>query len=212
MPLFESLFIKTDVTCVKIYVDLILVGKYQISNRNENLNTLIPGIGGYIYIYHKYTKKLIKKELVFDGENICGIIFDSKNYLFVYSGTGGKLYEVEKCFSSLCLKHHISNSDWILDAKWIDNNNIATLSMHNKFQLWDLNLEKLFDVECEEKCILYSAHLVFEKYDQIIALSGTVFSEILIWQPSKNNNGEATVLRRLQGHKVYWILINTGVY
>ncbi len=62
---------------------------------------------------------------------------------------------------------------------------------------------------CEEKCILYSGQLVQEQSGKgVVALSGTVFSEIVVWRADKDLAGEisgepveATCMHRLQGHE-----------
>lgn len=74
--------------------------------------------------------------------------------------------------------------------------------MQNKVQIWDMNLNLKSVFECRERCILYSAHLCYENYKNLIVLSGTVFNEILIWRLSKDDSGYAPVLKTLQKHEV----------
>lgn len=72
--------------------------------------------------------------------------------------------------------------------------------MHNRLQIWDSLLQLKIEKECEDKCILYSAHIYLE--DEILMIfSGTVFSEILVWH-GKGTNQSCSVLKRLKGHKV----------
>lgn len=91
-------------------------------------------------------------------------------------------------------------SDWVLSIKYINNENIAAVLMHNKVQIWNYCLEVERESICEEKCILYSAYIHNNAVPNLIVFSGTVFCEILIWKLGKEE--ESCVLRRLQGHKV----------
>lgn len=82
----------------------------------------------------------------------------------------------------------------------MDNQQIATVSIHNRLQIWNTNLEFITEIQCEEKCILYSAFICYDKFEELVILSGTVFSEILIWKPDREKPG--LILKRLQRHKV----------
>lgn len=94
-----------------------------------------------------------------------------------------------------------ATSDWILDAKWINNKTFSTVSMHNKVQIWRSTLHIEFEQECDDKCMLYSAHL-YSEGENLIVFSGTVFSEVLIWSGKHTVDGRCSVLKRLAGHKV----------
>lgn len=98
-------------------------------------------------------------------------------------------------------------SDWILDATWINDETFSTVSMHNKIQIWKSTLIMELENECDDRCILYSAHLYFEG-ENLIIFSGTVFSEVLIWNGKNTVDGRCSVLKRLQGHKVSFRLIH----
>lgn len=115
-----------------------------------------------------------------------------------------KLAVVEQndCFSVINCLAYTSFSEWILDARWINSDEtIATVSMHNKVQLWDVSLDLKFENKCNNKCVLYSAHIYVED-KKLIIFSGTVFSEVLIWNGNNSIQGEYPVLKRLKGHKV----------
>lgn len=100
--------------------------------------------------------------------------------------------------------------DWILDAKWIDNDeNIAIMSMHNIITLWTKEMKLVKKVICEEKCILYSAHLVNDTWSNLIVLSGTVFSQVLIWWPKKSEDKDlCPILCKLVGHRVFLLFFS----
>ncbi|KAF2897199.1 hypothetical protein ILUMI_08973 [Ignelater luminosus] len=93
--------------------------------------------------------------------------------------------------------------DWILDVKWIDNDeNIAIISMHNIITLWTKEMKLVKRAVCEEKCILYSSHLVNDTWSNLIVLSGTVFSQVLIWWPKTSEDKNlCSILCKLNGHK-----------
>lgn len=106
--------------------------------------------------------------------------------------------------------HSAVYNDWILTAKWInDSNGIAAVSMHNTLILWTDELFFIDIVICIERCISYCATIVYNKWDDLVVLSGTVFSEILIWTPNHFDSEEepplCSVLYRLRGHKVIYL-------
>lgn len=122
----------------------------------------------------------------------------------MYSSNSLKIYtcDFERLnFNEECLALY---KDWILTAKWVDEGKqLATVSMHNVLTVWSANLQKLNEFFCEEKCILYSSLICHENWQDLIVLSGTVFSEVLIWWPAKSDGKFCcNVLHRLQGHKV----------
>ncbi|XP_072376945.1 tRNA (34-2'-O)-methyltransferase regulator WDR6 [Diabrotica undecimpunctata] len=72
--------------------------------------------------------------------------------------------------------------------------------MQNKLQIWDNALNFLETFECQEKCILYSAHICYNEYDKLVLLSGTVFNEVLIWKVKRNEFTNVPVFKRLKKH------------
>ncbi|XP_028154251.1 WD repeat-containing protein 6 isoform X2 [Diabrotica virgifera virgifera] len=72
--------------------------------------------------------------------------------------------------------------------------------MQNKLQIWDTALNLLETFECQEKCILYSAHICYNDYDKLVILSGTVFNEVLLWKVRRNEYSKVPVLKRLKKH------------
>lgn len=98
-------------------------------------------------------------------------------------------------------------SDWILDAQWLNNGEtFATVSMHNTLQMWTLTLNLVIERQCADKCILYSAH-IYPVAENLIIFSGTVFSEVLVWNAQSTVHDKCPVLKRLQGHKVSLFLL-----
>nr|CAH7760308.1 unnamed protein product [Callosobruchus chinensis] len=185
MFLFHSHFIKTNVTAIKLYGDYTLVG-----------------VGGYLHVFHKKTSDLLCKAMIFEGEKIYGILPSSTGSLLIYGGRFIKIYKPNEAMTAVSEQVSKVHSDWILDAKWIDDSQkIATVTMHNKLHIWSPNLDIEKEVECEEKCILYSARVCFSSYNDLLIIAGTVFSEVLLWKPTSNTSDESVVLSRLKGHK-----------
>lgn len=102
---------------------------------------------------------------------------------------------------------NVSTKDWIITAKWMDGDNIVTLTMHNILIVYNSCLEEKCRYICEENCLLYSGFICHDFLGELIVFSGTVFSEVLVWRPTEN--GICSVLHRLTGHKV--ITITQGV-
>ncbi|CAH1183436.1 unnamed protein product [Phaedon cochleariae] len=185
---FESKFIKTDVTAIRILRNVVLVGA-----------------GAAIHVFQRNCPwRLIYKQEIRNtrGEKIHGFIPFQKNNLLVFGGPFIIIFNVNHDFTYFEELICKGFSDWILDAKLIDEDNkIVAVSMQNKLHILNSNLEILEVIECIEKCILYSAHICYDKYEELIILSGTVFSEILIWRPTRRKNNECVLLARLQKHK-----------
>ncbi|KAJ8921999.1 hypothetical protein NQ315_008637 [Exocentrus adspersus] len=180
---FEQQFIKTDVTAVKILK-----------------NHYIAGVGGYVHVFDKKCRKFLAKHDAFEGQKIYGIIPNrDETKILLY---GSRYIKVILTGDKLAEESRNRAPDWILAAAWIHNSNstqIVTVSMHNRVQVWSDNLKLLSEAKCEEKCILYSAFVCYDKLEELVILSGTVFSEVLIWRP--NFEKDSPVLKRLQRHK-----------
>ncbi len=108
---------------------------------------------------------------------------------------------------SLSIHHRWELPDWIIDCR-SDGGDVVVLTAHNR--VIKVNLKAPYDqfpvlreIVCVEKCILYSGYLSASDHlveDAVIALSGTVFQEVLIWWP-RNDGHECKVLHRLRGHE-----------
>ncbi|CAH0552573.1 unnamed protein product [Brassicogethes aeneus] len=183
MSVFKNKLIRTDVTYLKIVNDYILTG-----------------IGGDLQIFSLSNEMFITKVKIFSGQKIYGVETNkSKNKLLVYGGMYIKVIDFPNVNNS---KEHLMSSvkEWILDAKLLDNK-LCLATMNNKLLILSSNLDVEKEVLCEERCILYSAFISINK-NEIVVMSGTVFSEVLIWWPTKyDNNGISPVLKKLTGHK-----------
>ena len=88
--------------------------------------------------------------------------------------------------------------DWVWDCEMADGG-YYFLTAHNTVIETDASLMPRKRFGCEEKCILYSGVLVPGQRgeDRTCVLAGSVFSQILIWEPGGDGNStEAEVLHR----------------
>lgn len=103
-------------------------------------------------------------------------------------------------------------NDWIMDAQWLYDNNDMTyptkmvfMYAHNNIEIYDLKStapELLYTVQCQVRCILYSARIFGNTESDLILASGTVFNEVHLWKPfEKNEQGDAIVFKELKGHE-----------
>lgn len=102
-------------------------------------------------------------------------------------------------------------SDWIMDAQWYcDDKDIMPTKMsvvfaHNNFALFDLKEDQpkcLYSVQCEMRCILYSARIFGSTKETLMVASGTVFNEVHLWKPfDTNEESDARVSKKLIGHE-----------
>ncbi|KAJ1560967.1 hypothetical protein HK096_006508, partial [Nowakowskiella sp. JEL0078] len=100
-------------------------------------------------------------------------------------------------------------SDCIQDAIYIKSDEytesllLAVAFAHNFVELWDINKNICIrKVQCEERCILYSARFFGNRLENLLLASGTVFNQVLIWNPFVGEPGfDGLVFARLQGHE-----------
>nr|XP_003217908.1 PREDICTED: WD repeat-containing protein 6 [Anolis carolinensis]XP_008103645.1 PREDICTED: WD repeat-containing protein 6 [Anolis carolinensis]XP_008103646.1 PREDICTED: WD repeat-containing protein 6 [Anolis carolinensis]XP_008103647.1 PREDICTED: WD repeat-containing protein 6 [Anolis carolinensis] len=130
-------------------------------------------------------------------------IFGGKNLAVVrLSFQNGQVNIVE--LFPLCELH-----DWIWDLQWLDSkaetpNCVALALGHNSVALYDCVGQRVFqEVHCQEKCILYSAHLVGSNWDALILVAGTVFNQLVIWGMADPPEGPGRIKPRcrISGHK-----------
>ena len=86
--------------------------------------------------------------------------------------------------------------DWVWDCAMVDGG-YYFLTAHNTVIETDASLMPRKRFGCEEKCILYSGILVQHGEGRACVLAGSVFSQILIWEPGGDGKpSEAEVLHR----------------
>lgn len=99
-----------------------------------------------------------------------------------------------------------------MDAQWIYDDEdlkyptkMAFIYAHNYVEIYDLKSttpELLYSVQCEVRCILYSARIFGHTQSTLLVASGTVFNEVHVWKPTeKDEHGDAAVYRKLTGHE-----------
>ncbi|XP_059471029.1 WD repeat-containing protein 6 [Neocloeon triangulifer] len=175
---FESTVrITTDVTALKI-----------LNNRK-----ILAGIGGFIHVFildETGSATLDRTVRVLEGQKIHGFC-EKEEKLVVF---GGRQFLVVDCRSFTKVEKESAFSQWIQAAQWLEDKSVAFALSNNSLVLWkDGKISQ--EVICPIQCIIYSALLLGTNWDSLVAFSGTVFSEVLIW----NTSGH--VLNQLKGHK-----------
>jgi len=104
----------------------------------------------------------------------------------------------------------IKTHDWILDARFLDQETILLVTAHNSLLMYHPRTNGFRrEHKCEEQSLLYAAQLFLtlntdgESTDIVVA-SGTVFNEIQLWRPPTAQAQAPPVIpisRRLQGHE-----------
>jgi WD40 repeat protein len=105
-------------------------------------------------------------------------------------------------------------ASWVLDVVPIkkacqDESLIAIAFMHNYVEIWDYTTGKReYFAQCPDRCLLYSARFYGNTFKDLKVASGTVFSQIILWQIGSNDCSstdlhptEGHILQRLHGHE-----------
>ncbi|KAG0173417.1 WD repeat-containing protein 6 [Apophysomyces sp. BC1015] len=101
-----------------------------------------------------------------------------------------------------------------MDAHWLQNeesmsksypSEIAIAFAHNYVEVYNIEAQtpqRLYHVQCQVRCILYSARFFGTTLRTLTLASGTVFNEVHLWRVSeKNEDGDGAVYRKLVGHE-----------
>ncbi|RZF34032.1 hypothetical protein LSTR_LSTR016627, partial [Laodelphax striatellus] len=181
----NSCFLKFKVTCVKC------IG-----------NFIYAGIGGNLTIFEAVNQSYKLSGEIKDvlPNNVYGILPDNENKnIAIY---GNKKLTVIPCFPCKLTKSHIwEASQWIQCVQWLSNESLAVVTGLNEVDLLNWTTKHVEKTAiCEEKCIIYSAHLIGCEWDNLIVLAGTVYREILVWAPRKAKQSATSVIHRLKGH------------
>ncbi|XP_077181049.1 tRNA (34-2'-O)-methyltransferase regulator WDR6 isoform X2 [Paroedura picta] len=99
--------------------------------------------------------------------------------------------------------------DWIWDLQWLEGctetpSCVALALGHNSVALYDCAGQRILqEVHCQEKCILYSAHLVGSRWDSLVLVAGTVFNQLVIWCAADpaDDTGRVRPRSRISGHQ-----------
>ncbi|XP_054834503.1 WD repeat-containing protein 6 [Eublepharis macularius] len=136
------------------------------------------------------------------GEASTLAVFGGKSLVIVEFGLQNNRIKLAELFP-LCELH-----DWIWDLQWLESSTetpscVAVALGHNSVALYDYVGQKILqEVHCQEKCILYSAHLVGSSWDSLVLVAGTVFNQLVIWCVSDlaDETGRIKPRSRIIGH------------
>ncbi|OWZ24701.1 hypothetical protein PHMEG_000224 [Phytophthora megakarya] len=99
--------------------------------------------------------------------------------------------------------------DWVFDVQLLTKESSKLLAAvglaHNFVQIWDpVAKDVLHSVQCAERCILYALAFHGRSLDELVVASGTVFQQILLWNPMENGgdamNAAVEPTQRLHAH------------
>ncbi|XP_061397956.1 tRNA (34-2'-O)-methyltransferase regulator WDR6 [Musca vetustissima] len=185
-----------------------------------NENAIVTGKGDELHLFTKTGEEIEQwQEQVLDiklTNKVHGIHKNSDGSLLVYgekefvllsiSSNGGGL-EFQEFFRATL-------SDWISCGCFLaESNEVILLTAHSIILRLDYDVSKRSCVlaeriSCSDKSTLYCAHLYGDTWQDLVVFSGNAFGELLIWQPSRNeeNPGGASkpkcsaLLHRISAH------------
>lgn len=190
----------------------------------HNDSILLAGHGPFLKVYNVNTGKILASQEILPANRIHRIVLAPKvsveggmetRRLAVYGSKYVSILQlsVSNTAASVTVENSFGPfSDWIMDAQWIyedDEKDHPTKMIfmfgHNNAQVYELKSsapELLYSVQCQVRCILYSARIFGHTLSDIILASGTVFNEVHLWKPlEKNEQGDAIVYKELKGHE-----------
>ncbi|KAI9492531.1 WD40-repeat-containing domain protein [Zychaea mexicana] len=103
--------------------------------------------------------------------------------------------------------HAYQFTDWIMDVCWLDSGELAVAFAHNQVEIYAIKQDNpsavLVDrVQCQVRCILYSARFHGTTKENLLLASGTVFNEVHVWKiTDRNEDNEGVVSHQLVGHE-----------
>ncbi|TDH64779.1 uncharacterized protein CCR75_002114 [Bremia lactucae] len=188
---------------------------------------LYVGVGPTIFLYATTTSEFLGKHDVFTRGILhgCDIVLHAASESFVGAFFGQKRVS---CFQQLPQNPDAARSheqlavlgtskvfcDWVFDVQLLtseitaieDENLLVAVGLaHNLVQIWDpVRNSILRTAQCAERCILYSLAFHGRSLDELIVASGTVFQQILLWNPMEITNDVAKAaimpIQRLHAH------------
>ena len=94
-------------------------------------------------------------------------------------------------------------TDWILDVKVINSNQLIIVTAHNSVSLWENIFCNPFEsrkIHCTDQCVSFCAFIYHQKsknfFNDTFIISGTAFGQILIWIACSG-----VILHRLKAHE-----------
>lgn len=80
--------------------------------------------------------------------------------------------------------------------------NIPALTSSELSESFNIENQLIYQIQCQIRCILYSARFFGTHLSNLVLASGTVFNQVHLWKISeKNENGDGKVLREFIGHE-----------
>ncbi|XP_007443605.2 WD repeat-containing protein 6 [Python bivittatus] len=129
-------------------------------------------------------------------------IFGGKSFVVVKLSFQDSTVKLSEVFP-FCELH-----DWIWDLQWLEGraempSSVAVALGHNSVALYDCVGQRILqEVHCQEKCILYSAHLVGSHWETLVLVAGTVFHQLVVWCAADQTDdiGRIKPRSRISGH------------
>ncbi|XP_007953502.1 WD repeat-containing protein 6 [Orycteropus afer afer] len=129
---------------------------------------------------------------------------DSQAMVAVFGSKGLRIVKVswgQGRFRELWRSGLWSVSDWIWDARWLEEN-VAVALGHNSVVLYDPMVGRtLQEVHCTDRCTLSSACLIGKTWKELTMVAGAISNELLVWYPAATSENEPVAPdRRVSGH------------
>ncbi|RMX69819.1 hypothetical protein DD238_000592 [Peronospora effusa] len=203
------------------------LGAVTLLSFSSDGSLLYVGVGPTIFLYATATGKLMSQHTVLTRGILHGCDFvrfpDTNAFAGVFFGQ-----KRVSCFHNLPQTPEDARTleklmtlgkpnvfcDWVFDAHLLTNDFaseqnkkllVAVGLAHNFVQIWDpVTRDILRSVQCAERCILYALAFHGRSLDELVVASGTVFQQILLWNPMENAlkdvNTAIEPVQRLHAH------------
>lgn len=156
---------------------------------------LLVGEGPFVKVLDISAPKSILKRRIFSRERIHGITlssFHQRNVLF-WGGRSICITPVTSLPQEECVFREIRVPDWVFYAVFVPSTTsaldeeVVVITAHNALLKYDSTSASWYELAPGERCMLYSAHLLYFAADalnplgRVLVAAGTVFGEILLW-------------------------------
>ncbi|KAG3119014.1 hypothetical protein PI124_g3206 [Phytophthora idaei] len=204
------------------------LGAVALVSFSSDGSLLYVGVGPTIFLYATATSELLSKHDVLTRGILhgCDVVrFPGSDESFAGAFFGQKRVS---CFQNLPQTPKAARGlvelavlgkpkvfcDWVFDVQLLtsdfaaakNENLLAAVGLaHNFVQIWDpVRNDILRSVQCAERCILYALAFHGRGLDELVVASGTVFQQILLWNPMENGGDETNAAvepaQRLHAH------------
>ncbi|ETI40513.1 hypothetical protein L914_13558 [Phytophthora nicotianae] len=204
------------------------LGAVTLVSFSSNGSLLYVGVGPTVFLYATATGELLSKHAVLTrgilhGCDIVGLPGSNESFAGAFFGQ-----KRVSCFQDLPQAPEAARGlekltalgipkvfcDWVFDVQLLTNEFasaenkklLAAVGLaHNFVQIWDpVRNDILRSVQCAERCILYALVFHGRSFDDLVVASGTVFQQILLWNPMENGDNETNIAiepaQRLHAH------------